>query len=281
MPMFRKRTFATFTNGSRFGASNGTRAFKKRRFNRRRRSTKRSGGRRTTDYTSLNTRGHAVGFRSRKTSRGAYRRHIWNSTLFKDHYRSISTQATGFNTPASTTTSVVLFFNMYNHSTTGANPFWETSGGAQPIDEGENVPDFENVVLRGGKYEMTIANQSTNDIKVKLYRVTTGNNPDLTLNPSPLGSVDQQWDPSVEPDFYRNMGKPWMSREVLIEGGNAYTFVTRFKSQKIDERSYQLQSRAPYIFIQVGNVGSSVANAFEVKRGYNLSYSGDATTVAV
>lgn len=278
MPAFKKRVFAS---AFRPGSSNGSRMFKKRRFaQKRRRFTKRTGGRRTLDYTGWNLKGHAVGFRGRKTSRAAFKRHIWNSTMFKDHYRSILTLASGFSTPANTTESRVLFFNMYESSGTGASPFWTTTGGAQPIDIGEGVPIFDGVVLRGGKFEMTLANQSANDIKVKIYRITTGNNPDFTNAPGPLTNVDQAWDPSVVPDFYNQIGKPFMSREVLIEGGNAYTFVTRFKSQKIDENAYELQARSPYLIVQIGNVGTSVANAFEIKRSYNVSFSGDATTVA-
>lgn len=280
MPTFRKRTFATFSsNGSRFGASNGTRAFKRRRFSTRRRRIKRSGGRRTTDYTSLNTRGHAVGFRGRKTSRAAYKRHIWNSTIFKAHYRSMRTIASGFTTPATTTESRVVFFNMYDHTGTGGSPFWEAPN-AREIDLGEGVPTFEDVILRGGKFELVIQNQSTNDIKLKIYRITTGNNPDFTLLPGPLTDVDQQWDPSMEPDFYSNIGKPFMAREVTIEGGNSYTFVTRFKSQKIDEVAYTAQARSPYIAVMFGNVGTSVNNALEIKRGYNLSFSADIVSPA-
>jgi len=279
MPSFRKRTFATFTNGGRFGASNGTRMFKKRRFTRRRRIN-RTGGRKTTDYTSLNTRGHAVGFRGRKVSRRAYKRHIWNSTVFKAHYRSILTLSTGFATPAGTNTSFVQFFNMYETSGTGASPFWTVAGGAQEIDLGDGVPTFgDEIILRGGKFELTVTNQATStqdDIKVKIYRMTTGNNPDFTTYfPGPLTPVDQAWDPSVVPDFYTQIGKPYLAREVLLKEGESYTFVTRFKSQKIDQDAYINQSRSPFILVQYGNVGNSSAHSLEIKRSYNLSFSGD------
>jgi len=279
MPYFRKRTYATY-NAGRLGASNGTRAFKRRRFTRNKR-IKRSGGRRTTDYTSLNLRGHAVGFRGRKTSRRAYKRHIWNSTVFKTHYRSILTLSTESDhvTPSSFVTGTLVFHNMYR--TIGAEPFWTAAGGAQEIDQGDGVPEFgDEIILRGGKFTYTISNRSTNDIKVKLWRFTTGNNPDLTLIPGDLAPQDKAWDPSVIPDFYTQVGKPFMAREVVIEGGNSYTFVTRFKSQKIDQNAYENNSRSPYIMALVSNVGNSVANDFEVNRSYNLSFSGDVSALA-
>jgi len=278
MPYFRKRTFASL-GGSRFGASNGTRAFKKRRTMRKKRFTKRSGGRRTLDYTSLNLRGHAVGFRGRKTSRAAYKRHIWNSTIFKAHYRTILTQSEVIATPANPNLGVAVFYNMYNFGP-GVSPFWIPAGGAQELDQGDGVPEFgDEMILRGGKYEMTIQNTGNEDIKIKLYRITTGNNPDLTLIGSGLTTFDKQWDPSVIPDFYTQFGKPWMSREVVIEQGNSYTFVQRFKSQKIDQNAYDNSSRSPFVMMLIsGNLG--VGGAVQINRGYSLAFSADVSALA-
>jgi len=169
---------------------------------------------------------------------------------------------------------------MYEISGTGATPFWTTAGGTLPIDLGGTVPTFgDEIILRGGKFELTITNQATStvdDIKVKIYRMTTGNNPDFTTYfPGPLTLVDQAWDPSVEPDLYTQVGKPWLAREVLLKEGESYTFVTRFKSQKIDQDAYLNMSRSPYIIVQYGNVGNSSAHSLEIKRSYNLSFSGD------
>lgn len=279
MAFMRKRVFASAFN--RNGASNGTRAFKRRRFtNTRRRRINRRGGRRTLDYTSLNTRGHAVGFRGRKTSRRAFKSHLWNSTLFKTHYRSILTVSDPSLTPASNTTGTVSFYNMYNFGP-GQSPFWVAAGGAQEIDNGDGVPEFgDEIVLRGGKFEINIQNESSTDMKIKIWRFTTGNNPDLTLIPPDLAPQDQMWDPSVIPDFYTQVGKPFMSREVVIEGGNSYTFTTRFKSQKIDQNAYDNNSRAPFIMVFVGNTSAAGANGYNIKRGYNLAFSGDVSALA-
>jgi len=278
MPMFRKRTFAS-VGGSRFGASNGTRAFKKRRFTRNSRFRKRTGGSRTTGYTSLNIRDHTVGFRGRKTSRRAYKRHIWNSTKFKTHYRSILTASEVVATPANPTQGVPVYYNMYNFGP-ALSPFWTVAGGAQEIDLGDGVPEFgDEIVLRGGKFEITFQNTGNEDIKIKLYRITTGNNPDLTLIPSGLGVFDKQWDPSVVPDFYTQFGKPFMSKEVVIEQGNSYTFVTRFKSQKIDQNAYDNSSRSPFVMMLIsGNVG--VGGTVLINRGYSLAFSGDVSALA-
>ena len=161
MPSYiRKRTYATAFKRKSYGTR-----YKKRRTQYRRRQR---GGNRTLDYTQQNTTGHAVGFRGRKTSRRAYKKHIWNSTIFKDHYRSIQTLQFTETTPATFgTTGTIVQFNKYKNTT---GEFWTAAGGAQDIDAGTTIPVFEGgVILRGGQWNLTIANQSGDDVKVKLW----------------------------------------------------------------------------------------------------------------
>jgi len=238
--------------------------FAKRKFTRK-------GGRKTIDFTSLNTRGHAVGFRGKKTSRRTFNKHIWNSTTFKPHYRSVLTESLAFTTPASSNDGTIQFFNMYKFSGTG---FGTAAGGAREIDVGAGVPTFEesSFVLRGGRYEMCISNTSGQDIKVKLFRITTGNRPDFSI----VGATeDSAWDPSVTGDFYNQIGKPWMTREVIINQGDQYVFSTRFKTQKIDGQAYIDDARSPYICILVSCHTTGSAN-FIITQSYNLSFSADA-----
>lgn len=262
MAMFRKRTYASAFRPT-------SRLRKRTRFAKRK--VTRKGGRRTIDYTSQNTTGHAVGFRGRKTSRRVFQRHIWNSTVFKPHYRSVNTQEISLSTDASSSAGTVQFLNMYKFA---GNGFGTVAGGAREIDVGAGVPTFESssFVLRGGRYTMTIVNQSSSDIKLKMWRITTGNNPDFTIVGA---SENAAWDPSVTPDFFNQIGKPFMSREVLIEGNENYTFSTRFKTQKIDENAYGLDARSPYICILASSFDGSNA-PFKVIQSYNLSFTADA-----
>jgi len=83
-------------------------AFKKRRTTNRRKFRK--GGPSKLGYTSLNAKDHVFGFRSKKVSRKAYRSHLWNSTLFSTHYRSILSSSTTASTPAATVTGTVIWY---------------------------------------------------------------------------------------------------------------------------------------------------------------------------
>jgi len=241
-------------------------ASKKRKTNFKRRRPAKS-----TDFTSLNTRGTNVGFRSRKTSRKTFRKHLWNSTLFSTHWRSVFGYTQGFSTPASYTTGTLVGTNMYKPT---AGPFYTAAGGTLPPDITIPIPFFVgNIIVRGGVYDWTFHNDSTTDMKVKIFMLKTTKSPDFTFEPvAPYSS----WDPSATPDFHDQIGATWMTKEVLIEGGNAYTYKGRFPIQKIDQATYLLSGSSPVIYSLTSNVGTTAASAYRITAGYNLSFSADA-----
>jgi len=227
--------------------------------------------RKAVDFTSLNTRGTAVGFRTKKTSRRTFLKHLWDSTLFTTHWRSVFTAAVTRSTPASNIVGTLTGTNLYKPA---AGPFFSAAGGALPVDISLAIPQFNgNVVLRGGIYEYSILNNSTTDMKIKLFMLTTTNSPDFSFEPA--SNPFTQWDPSSTPDFTDQIGKVWATREVLLEGGNVYTYRGRFKMQKIDVATYILQGKAPLIYSLVNNVGTTVASQYVITTAYNVSFSGD------
>jgi len=266
MPAFRKRTYATAFRPQ-------GRMRKRTRYNKRKFARK---SRKTTDFTTFNQRSTAIGFRGKKTSRRAYNKHIWNSTIFKPHYRSYISQDLNLTTPAAVTDGTLQFFNMYQF---GGNGFATAAGGAVEIDVGSGLPVFadSSYILRGGRYEMTISNPHSFDIQIKMWRITTVKQPDFTCAGALGSSEDFAWDPSCTPDFYNYIGKPFGAKEVTINGGDQWTYSTRFKTQKIDTENYNNNAMSPYvlIFVTARNANTSAANV-KVLQSYNLSYSADA-----
>jgi len=247
--------------------------FKRRRTSRFRRK---AGSKRTAGYTTLNTRDTQFGFRGKKTSLRAYRSHLWNSSLFSNHWRSIQANTFSLTTPADATSSVIGGFNMYRQT---SNPFWIAAGGAVPTDTSIAVSAFKgDITIRGGVYELIIANAgtgSTQDVRIKLFVITTVSNPDFAFQPvaPPIG-----WDPTASADFIKNIGRPHMIKEVLLNEANAYVHKGRFRIQKIDEIQYGEQGHAPIIYIQAHNVGHTTATVINIQMSHNLSFSGDAVT---
>lgn len=256
-------------------------AFKRKRVSTRRNGTKkrkssfkranRRGGRKTADFTGFNTRGTSIGFRGRKVSRSAFKKHLWDSTLFKSHYRSVRTTAGDVTSPANDVTCTITGLNMYKHD---ANPFWVAAGGGVSVDTGIALPLFiGDVILRGGVYTATFANTTANDMQLKLWFSTTVPDPVITIVPT---NTALSWDPSMTPDFNSQVAKSWMQKTVIIEGGNSYSISHRFKIQKVDQTTYIVEGLTPIIWMSLSNLGHSTASVLRVVRSYNLSFSADA-----
>jgi len=262
MAFKRKRVYANRSN-----------AFKKRKSSKRR-NFKRKGGPKALGYTSLNTRDHVFGFRTKKTSHRAYRKHLWDSTLFSTHYRSIISNATTIATPANYTTGTLTGLNL---DRLNGQPFWTVAGGAAATDFGVTPPLFKgDIVRRGGIYEMQFQNPSTTgDIRLRLWLIRSVTNPDFSFEPVG-GLAPTIWDPTASPDFIKEIGKPMWAREVVIENGNSYTFKGRYKMQKIDEETYGSQGLCNILYIMACNVGHVTPTTINVLGSHNLSFSADA-----
>lgn len=262
MAFKRKRIYAPRAN-----------AFKKRKSYRKKRMFKRGGGK-TIGYTSLNTRDHRFGFRSKKTSRRAYRKHLWDSTLFSSHYRSIASASTSVATLTSPITGTTFGLNLSAPIGT-ANPFWTTSGGLIPLDNSVAAPLFQgDITLRGGVWEVIFYNTSTtNDVRIKVWNVFTMNRPNLAFFPA---NPSIAWDPSASAEFNEFIGKPFNGREVVIEQGNSYTIKGRMKIQKIDERVYGDLGKCLFLFGLVHTVGAATACTVNINYSLNCSFSADA-----
>lgn len=251
------------------------RVFAPRRNVRRRRfgMKRRSGGRRrnTMSLTTQKGSGSALGFRSRRIRPRTFRRMIYRDTLFKTHYRSVFANTFVVSTPAATQTSTVSTFSMLQP--TAGSLFWTLAGGARGVDTGVAVPDFAgDVILRGGKCGITIANASDDNIKYTMYYFWTNDDPDLGLIPV---TESIAWDPSVTADFSTRVGKIIWQQTVQLEPGQSYSFERRLKCQKIDQARFAVQGRVPHLVIKMSNVSNNDISASRINLFYNLSFSSD------
>lgn len=243
------------------------RPFKRRRTTR----FKRRGPSITANYKSISTRGTLVGFKTRRTSRRTYRNHLWNSTKFLTHYRSIHGSNTTLTTTASNLVGPVVLLNLIRY---GTNEFWTVAGGLQPHDFGVTTAIFNaDIILRGGRWNLEFHNSSGSvDIKVRVFLLNSVTNPNFAFEPT---TAPIQWDPSASPDFINFIGKPFRTYETIIESGQNWNIGGMLRIQKIDEITYANQGRAPIAVVHVLNVGQAVVSNLVVTRSYNLSFSGD------
>jgi len=233
----RKRVYAPRASG-----------FKKRRSTFKRRSNR---PKRNTNYKSLSTAAQSTGFRGRKTSRRAYRKHLWNSTLFSTKYRSLGNFGSTVSTQASTTLGTVSLFNLLRF---GTNAFWTTGGGLQPHDFGVTSAVFGgDLTIRGGIWNVEFKNLAVTDldVKIKVFLLTSVNRPDFAFEPTTAPNL---WDPTASPDFINFIGKPYKTWETVLEQGNSWQIGGRLKLQKVDQITYREQGRTPILVCLFTNV---------------------------
>lgn len=220
----------------------------------------------------------SVRFRSRKLRPRAYRSALWKDTLFKAHYRSILDRISTVTMPTTSTTSRFGISPVH-----GDVAFWTIPGGLQPINVGANIPTFsDDIVVRGGFGSITFTNVDANDsIRVKLYLVRTGPNPDLATLPADQSEIALSAsliDPTVIPDF-QLFGRVVKNFDILLlPGQRPVTFFQRIPIQKLDQVVFQANGGNRYWWLyfssQTSNI-DSVNNTLRIQFGHNLSFSAD------
>lgn len=219
-------------------------------------------------------------FRTRRTSRFAYRRMLWRDTVGKPHYRSILT----FLPPAVSTPNNISGATL--SIVTPGPTFWLAAGGAQQIDSGVPVPTFAgDVVLRGGVSSLAISNRTattdviaSDPVRVTVYTVWTNNDPAALIFPL---TVAITWDPSVIPDFPR-YGKVLRRREAILKGdGECLELYYRHRIQKIDQAIYNNNGSRLQWFVLVSQTTNAetipAPETVDLVCSHNYSFSADAT----
>lgn len=244
-----------------------------------RRSTTNTGARNVrTGYDASNAN---ITFRRNKTSLRSYRANLWNSTKFMNHYRSVGGQAAvAVNTPifavGGTTVTVVT-----HASLSSTTPFWLSTGGAQPIDNGVGVPLFSpsSIVIRGGKVRITLTNTSTDEtVRARVWAVWAKSNQTQVIVPAsaPIG-----WDPTMIPDFSQAY-KMLFGREVLLlPGARPMEVEAKLKIQKIDQDTFLNEVAGKIIWFvtlsETFDIDGTVT-AVGLQTSHSLSFTGDAFT---
>jgi len=252
-----------------------TRPFKKSRPMRRRRLRR---GKKTYNATSQASKGGAISFTGRRTSKRKWKNLLWNSSIAQTHYRSNQSVAFTVTTTASPATQTVAALSTRRFS--GAN-FWTTAGGAVNPDGGA-IPTFatlSDITIRGGSYGIRISNSpdladtDKDALQVTVFHVWTTKNFLVGALPA---SVNVGWDPTLVADFQTNIGRITMKKSFLVNEGDVLTIEKRMPIQKIDQTEYGSNYTEPLWIVLVGTTSATSTKALAATTYYNLSFVGDA-----
>jgi len=165
----------------------------------------------------------------------------------------------------------------------GGTPFWESGGGAFPIDGVTPVPGFNgDIILRGGIGRITAYNASAEHaVRVDIIGVWTN------AHPKDLYATDfdapVEWDPSLTPEF-NQMGRVVTRKETILEPLSSILVSYKFKIQKLDQVTFVgvdgITSDTPsahtlFWFVKCTPM-NTVAVSVIYMNSFNISFSGDA-----
>lgn len=244
-------------------------------FSKKRRVTRR--GRKNTAFTSQSGTGGGLRFKSKRTSRSAYKKHLWNSTLYKDHYRSTKALSSSINTNTNTNDLVVLAEAAYLF---GITPFYLAAGGAVTNDSAVLLPSFNgDITVRGGMIGLRLANTldtvaaNTGSIQGTVFLIKTTKNWTAASIPA-SGQVG--WDPTLIADFDTKVGKILYRRNFLLRDADTAVVEYRLPVHKVDQGDVVALFNTYVWLVLAGNVDSTLTKNVNVTKYWNLSFAGDA-----
>jgi len=230
----------------RWGAKRRRTGFKRR--------IRRRGGRRTLAWTSQTGTLQGIQFKSRKLTKRAWRRKLWQDTLAVQHYRS-----SGVGTATLTTStalgdgSVTIINPTFIGAPSATTAFWTVAGGLQATDEGATAVTFDetDLVIRGGRIGITITcpDTITEEIGATINVVRVFPNPDYGLVPAII-TYGSNLDSG--PDFSRRFGKVLYKKTAILS--NTYSSMTvehRLMVEKIDQETFGTVLGGQVIFVVV------------------------------
>jgi len=240
----------------------------------RRRTARR--GRKTNAFTSQSGTGGGLTFKARKTSRSAYRKHLWDSTLYKEHYRSNAAVSFGISTNNNTTDLNVAAEIALK---TGVNDFFIGAGGARSPDASVSLPLFNgNLIVRGGMIGMRICNNmdpvlaNTSSLHGTILLLKTTKN----FVPANIpGTVQHGWDPSLIQDFDTRIGRILYRKNFLLRDAEAAVVEYRLKCEKIDINDFFGSFNTYLWLVLVGNTDGIISHQLTGTKYWNLSFVGD------
>jgi len=252
------------------------RPYKRSRLTSRRRPFRRS--KKTFNQTSQASKGGAIQFSRKRTTRRQWRNLLWNSSIAQTHYRSNNSAVVNATTTASPGTMTI---NLSTARRFAGNAFWTTLGGAVNPDGGA-IPTFATLsdfTIRGGMYGIRIGNApdaadvDKDALTVTVYHVWTTKN---FLSGSLPATANVGWDPTLVADFQTNIGKITMKKTFLVNEGDVFTMERRMPLQKIDQTEYNATYGEPIWIVCLGNTSAVTTKALVITTYYNMSFVGDA-----
>lgn len=225
-----------------------------------RRSTRRSAKGRV--ISSADGKVSSMGYKRRKVSPRTYRKYLWQSTLFAQHWRSINTLE--FNMAPSNvgTTAAITTPNIIGDA------FWSTAGGFTGTGTFNDTGAF---TVRGGMCKLHLHNDMTDPVIVTVYKMYFFSEADSGAFPA---TVDSAWDPTYLAGFNRDF-KVLYSREFNMREQDVVTVPHKIRPFRTTQDDWNAGNKKLFWCIKIYNPSGTTGGNVRCHNSHNLSFSGD------
>nr|QTE03371.1 MAG: capsid protein [Grus japonensis CRESS-DNA-virus sp.] len=229
--------------------------------------------------TSSINRGGTL-FRKKPFNPRVWRRRLQSASDASPHYRSNNALPFSFSSALVIQQAIVHMIAMVPDAG-GGNRFWETAGGLVRQDNLPLATDFGggDLFLRGGKCNLSLVNNTTVLLKIRVWKGKTTENGTFLSTPSV--AVADSWDPSLPTDLLGaqdtwRLYKIFWNQEYLLKPTEGVSLTHYLRARKIDQDSWiNLRSREFWI-VSVQNLATNAAVTMSaVSASWNLSFSAD------
>lgn len=221
----------------------------------------------------------AVPFRTRRISRRAYKKKLWDYTSMLTKYRSALNRNSSIDTLASTTGWKVDVLPFMIASDT--SPFYTTTGGLLAHDTGVTGTFKGNLVIRGGQLlvklfnntEVADGNNDSVECVIAIIKGSYAFDSTALVNTTPsVRGID------YAPDFARKFGRLLVQRRFIIKEGESQSLAYRLPIHKVDEADYVERKHIYYLYIAVQNGFVPTIQTCTYAWGHDLTFTGDLIT---
>lgn len=202
-------------------------------------------------------------YRMKKGSRRSFKKHLYESTKYAMHHRSVYSYAAGtISTPISNDEKQVVYRNFLP-----AN-FWLAAGGYN----GTSTFSNGDLTIRGGIVRLALFNSSDVSLRVEVTKlfVKTATTDLTVVN----GAQNSMWDLTLLND-YEKFCVMNGRKTILISPNERVQLMWKLPIQKIDQSTF-LTGYRNHAFLMAVHAPVSAIKTLEYTYGHNLSFVGDA-----
>lgn len=203
-----------------------------------------------------------IGYSRNKISPRAYRKHLWQSTLFSEHWRSILTNE--FNMAPSNigTTAAISTPNIIGDA------FWSAAGGFTGSGTFNDTGAF---TVRGGMCKLMMHNDMSDPLIVTVYKMYFFSEADSGSFPA---TPDSAWDPTYLANFSRDY-KVLSQREFNIREQDIVTLTHKIRPFRTTQDNWNAGNKKLFWCIKAYNPSGTTGGNLRCHVSHNLSFTGD------